>query len=251
VIFVFPMAGESRRFSEAGYLQPKFRLPVHGAPLFDHAVASFRAYFHTDLFLFITRGRDNEDFVTERCEALGVKNFILSPLEAPTAGQAESVFLGLRKAGIADHTAIIVFNIDTFRPGYRQPAVVADPAYAGYLEVFRGSGDGWSFVVADPHLPNQVSSVAEKLAVSDLCCTGLYYFRRAGDFRWAFVNPPLPRSAAETRERFVAPLYNALIARGDRIGIQRIDPGEAIFCGTPEQYDAVIASQEAGRRLRI
>ena len=34
-MIVFPMAGLSRRFSEAGYDQPKYMLPLEGGPCFD------------------------------------------------------------------------------------------------------------------------------------------------------------------------------------------------------------------------
>ena len=102
----------------------------------------------------------------------------------------------------------------------------------------------------DPRKAGDVLGVAEKLPISELCCTGLYHFRRAGDFRWAYRNPQPPRSPAERRERYVAPLYNALIARGERIGMQVIDPADVIFCGTPEEYEQAIGSKDVARRLR-
>ena len=248
-MFVIPMAGESRRFRDAGYAEPKYRLEAHGAPVFDHAVNSFAAYFASDSFLFVLRGAATEDFVAQRCRALGIKDAAVVRLDHPTAGQAETVLLGLDSAGIGDDESIAIFNIDTFRPAYRKPPQVADPACAGYLEVFRGEGEGWSFVVPDPSRAGAVAEVAEKKAISDLCCTGLYHFRRAGDFRWAYRNPVPPKSDAERRERYVAPLYNALIDCGFTIGLQVIDRSEVIFCGTPADYAEVVASAEIGRRL--
>lgn len=248
VIIAFPMAGESRRFSEVGYLQPKFALDVFGVPLFDHAVSSFRRYFNCDGFLFITRDHAAAEFATARCEQLGIADFRIACLNAKTGGQAETVMLGLESAQIADSETLTVFNIDTFRPGYCKPALVAGSGYAGYLEVFRGTGEGWSFV-----LPNELGAVvrvAEKLPISDLCSTGLYHFRRAGDFRWAYRHPPPAQSPAESRERYVAPLYNALIGRGDRIGFDLVPADQVIFSGTPEQYELLLGSEEIRRQLR-
>ena len=249
-MFVIPMAGESRRFRDAGFSDPKFRLDAHGAPVFDHAVNSFAAYFRTDTFLFVLRDAEAEDFVRARCAALGIVSALVIRLHRPTAGQAETVQLGLDLAGIGDDESIAIFNIDTFRPGYRKPPQVSDPHCAGYLEVFRGTGEGWSFVAPDPARAGAVAEVAEKKPISDLCCTGLYHFRRAGDFRWAYRNPAPPKSEAERRERYVAPLYNPLIACGFTIGLQMIDSSEVIFCGTPEEYHQVLASGEIGRRLK-
>jgi len=250
MIFVFPMAGESRRFAHAGYVEPKFQLAMHGAPLFDHAVAGFSAYFRDDRFLFVTREADGAAFAAERSESLGLARWEAVNLAGGTSGQAETVMAGLEKAGIGDDEAIIIFNIDTFRPNYLKPDHVADPSCAGYLEVFQGGGAGWSYVTEDPRVPGTVAAVAEKLPISDLCCTGLYHFRRVGDFRWAYQHPALPRSAAERAERYVAPIYNALIARGDRIGLTVIAPSEMVCCGTPEEYEQAQASDEIGRRLR-
>jgi hypothetical protein len=248
VIFAFPMAGEGRRFVERGYAQPKYALMTHGAPLFDHAVRSFCAYFGRDTFLFIARDADGANFAATRCAQLGVPGSCVVALKEKTAGQAQTVLLGLEMAGVADSEALAVFNIDTFRPGFRKPAPMTDPACDGYLEVFRGTGEGWSFVAADEE--GNVIRVVEKDPISDLCCTGLYYFRRAADFRWAYRNPPPPQSPAEQRERYVAPLYNALIARGNRIGLEVIASDEAIFCGTPEQYEQIDGSEEIGQLLR-
>jgi len=249
-MFVIPMAGESRRFRDAGYRQPKFRLAAHGASLFEHAVSSFSTYFRTDEFLFVLRGADTACFVKRRCEELMIERIAVVTLEGMTAGQAETVLHGLDGAGVKDAESIVIFNIDTFRPAYRKPPHVADPGCAGYLEVFRGSGAGWSFVAPHPIRDGEVTKVVEKDPISDLCCTGLYYFRRAGDFRWAYHNPESPQSDAERRERYVAPLYNALISSGRRVGLQLIDSADVIFCGTPQEYADVLTSEDAGRRLR-
>jgi hypothetical protein len=251
VTFVFPMAGESRRFARAGYHAPKYRLMVHGAALFDYAVGGFSAYFGEDRFLFITRDADGTAFAAQRCAALGVAKPENVTLDRDTSGQAETVFLGLERAGIEDEDSIVIFNIDTFRPGYRKPGHVADPSCAGYLEAFQGAGSGWSYIAVDPQAPDRVAAVAEKLPISDLCCTGLYHFRKAGDFRWAYRHPAPPRSEAEHQERYVAPLYNVLVARGDRIAFTLVTLSEIVFCGTPEEYEKAGASEEIGRRLRL
>ncbi len=235
-MFVIPMAGESRRFAEAGYREPKYRLPLKGAPIFDHAVGSFAAYFADESFLFVLRGDEAADFVFDRCTEMNIRHATIVSLDRPTAGQAETVLLGLERGGVADDEEISIFNIDTFRPGYRKPQLDG----AGYLEVFRGAGEGWSFVAPDPARPDLAGEVAEKRPISDLCCTGLYHFRRAGDFRWAYANPAAPTSEAERRERYVAPLYNPLIARGERISWHLIEADQVIFCGTPAEYQAAL-----------
>jgi hypothetical protein len=239
MIFVIPMAGESRRFRDAGY-GDKYRLMLDGMPLFDHAVGSFSHYFSSAAFLFALRP-DAEDFVRQRCRVLDIAQARFAILPRATSGQAESVLLGLEQAAIADDTPLTIFNIDTFRPSYRAPPLEG----SGDLEVFEGEGDNWSFAAPDPAQPWRVRETSEKRPISRLCCTGLYRFAGAGDFRWAFRHPDPPRGEAEQRERYIAPLYNALIARGDEIRYSMIDRDAVIFCGTPEEYEALRASRHA------
>lgn len=238
-MIVIPMAGLSRRFTKAGYSVPKFMLPLHGRSTFAHAVASFRAYFSSTPFLFVALGdSETESFVRRECAALGVASAAMVLLDRPTAGQAETVELGLARAGVGDATALTIFNIDTFRPNFAFPDFSQWGHSDGYLEVFRGSGANWSYV--GPAAGDEPLAVAttEKVPISDLCCTGLYHFARAGDFRASLAAERLSPSAGEL---YVAPLYNHLIRRGLRIHYAIVPRGEVLFCGIPAEYDALRA----------
>src|SRR5262245_23336086 len=73
LMFVITMAGESRRFTEAGYAVPKYRLPLHGDCVFAHAVRSFARYFAGEDFLFAFRAaKDVESFVRAECRKLKI-----------------------------------------------------------------------------------------------------------------------------------------------------------------------------------
>ena len=238
-MIVIPMAGMSRRFTEAGYTRPKYMLEARGRSLFAHAVASFEAYFATHPFLFIARDiSGTPGFIRSECEALGIARFNTVVLDAPTAGQAETVMLGLDRGGCADESPVTVFNIDTFRPHFRFPTGFDLQAVDGYLEVFRGGGDNWSFVRAAGPGSDHVVQTTEKVPISDLCCTGLYHFRSAGLYRGAY---PAFRdggaAAMGLKELYVAPLYNLLIAEGRDIRFDLVPRDAVIFCGVPAEYD--------------
>lgn len=235
-MIVIPMAGQSRRFADAGYALPKYMLPLNGATVFDHAVNSFRGLFDDTPFLFI--GRDvagTGEFVRLSCQALGVRDASVIMLDAPTAGQAETVELGLREARVADAAPITIFNIDTFRPGFRYPTE-AWGASDGYLEVFHGAGANWSYVRPSETEPGLAVETAEKRPISDLCCTGLYHFAEAGAFRSALA---AERDRPAAPELYVAPLYNHLIAAGRRVHYRLIEPTQIVFCGVPYEYEAL------------
>lgn len=234
-MIVIPMAGRSQRFRDAGYEQPKFMLPLSGASVFDHAVGSFERYFADTSFLFIVVGEEAAAFVARSCERLGLERAEVVTLSAPTGGQAETVIRGLDRANVANDTPLTIFNIDTFRPGYVAPGAWFE-GLDGWLEVFRGEGDNWSYVGPARGDVPLVLETAEKRPISDLCCTGLYHFARAGDLRAAFAaelrNP-------QGRELYVAPLYNHLIGFGARIGYSLIQRDEVVFCGTPAEYETL------------
>ena len=240
-MILIPMAGESRRFAQAGYATPKHQLPLAGRSVFAHATSSFEAYFDSLPFLFITRA-DAVDFVAQQAAALGIAQTRIIALDAPTAGQAETVALGLLGAGVADDAALTIFNIDTFRPGFRFPDAAWTQGSDGWLEVFRGAGANWSYVrPAEGDEPIALET-AEKRPISDLCCTGLYHFRRAGDFHAALA---AERAAPSMAELYVAPLYNHLITDGRRIHYRLIEAEMVTFCGVPQEYEGLRRSLEA------
>ncbi len=237
-MIVFPMAGRGQRFVDAGYRQPKFMLELAGTSVFRHVLEGFSSLFGAEKFLFVmTYDTQIAAFVDSGCAAMGLAAPLLAILDAPTRGQAETVALGLQQAAIDAAEPLTIFNIDTLRPNFAYPANMDLNRIDGYLEVFKGAGDGWSFVRPQPGNGGRVAETAEKKRISDLCCSGLYHFRTAslftdafqgalGDADWPLVNG----------EYYVAPLYNRLIAAGADIRYHLIAENEIAFCGTPEQY---------------
>ncbi len=238
-MIVIPMAGLSRRFREAGYDRPKFMLDLHGRSLFAHAVGSFRAYFDTEPFLFIARDEPGvPEFVAQEMAALGVASARTVLLPRPTLGQADTVRLGLQQAGTGADTPLTIFNIDTFRPGFRYPAADWMERADGYLEVMPGADPGFSYVRPADGGDGRVAETAEKVVISGLASTGLYWFRRAGDFLDAMEGD----AARAHGELYVAPLYNALIACGLDVRYHAVPAEDVVFCGVPAQYEALLAS---------
>lgn len=236
-MIVFPMAGASRRFAEAGYKEPKFMLPLRGSTVFEHAVGGFSSLFPTRTFLFVMRREPGaRAFVEAALGRLGVQRWRIAELEASTRGQAETVAAGLDE-GTDTGEPLTVFNIDTFRPDYHEPPVVREPGVAGYLEVFRGEGANWSYVEPDPERPGRVLRTAEKQPISDLCCTGLYHFVSASVYLRAYE---AELAAPQSHELFVAPMYNHLICRGEDVRYVEVARTDVVFCGVPEEYEALL-----------
>ena len=235
-MIIFPMAGLSRRFSERGYTIPKFQLPLWGGHVFDYAVASFAPTFEITPFLFIYRETGGvRAFIEKRTAVLGIKDVRFAELKAATAGQAETVQLGLDVAEVHDSTPLTIFNIDTFRRPERSPFPL-EPDLSGWLEVFRGEGENWSFVRPDSDGSGLAAETAEKVAISDLCSDGLYHFATAALFREALA---AERAAPSAPELYIAPIYNHLISCGHPVGYGEIAKQDLVFCGLPDEYEAL------------
>ena len=117
-----PMAGKSSRFYEAGFTKPKFELEVGSFSLFRLSLMSFAEYFHSETFLFVLNSKtDSLLFLENELKTLQISNYRIFQLEGETRGQADTVAIALA-SGIADESEhLLVFNIDTIRPGFKYP----------------------------------------------------------------------------------------------------------------------------------
>lgn len=237
-MFVFPMAGLSRRFTEAGYTVPKYMLQAKGKSLFEHAVGGFSAYFESIPFLFVARDvQGTAHFLRDETKRLGLRDARIVILNHETAGQAETVACGLHQAGEVAQTPVTIFNIDTFRPNFQFPTDFDLEKIDGYLEVFRGEGANWSYVRPAAPDSNRVAETTEKVPISNLCCTGLYHFGSARLYLNAYAHFQGGEAASMgLKELYVAPMYNLLLRQGRDIRHHRIARSDVVFCGVPDEY---------------
>lgn len=232
-MIVIPMAGLSSRFFKAGYTRPKYQLPLGQETVFSWSVRTFEAYFKTDLFIFIYRDiYQTKEFLLEEIAKLGIDDYQLIELQAETQGQADTVFQGIHELPDSE---LFIFNIDSKVCHFTKPSWY--PACDGYLEVFVGEGDHWSFAL--PSSGNRVLKTAEKERISDLCSDGLYYFRSSKRF-CDLVQYSMEQALFVKGELYIAPLYNLLIEAGADIRYDQIVAENILFCGTPSEYQAIL-----------
>ena len=228
--FIIPMAGNSSRFFDKGYTVPKYMLDMMGGSAFSLSVSSFCNYYDTDLFIFLVRSDYNSAvFVDEQVKILGIKDYKIITVNRETIGQADTVSLSLDEIG--ENEPLYIFNIDTCRCDYVKPSIVY--RCDGYLEVFEGEGDAWSFVL--PGHNNTVVRTAEKERISNCCSNGLYYFKNKRLYIEAFVRAKNANRKING-EYYIAPLYNELIKLGKDIRFEFVDVDKLRFFGTPEEY---------------
>ena len=239
-MFVFPMSGRAQRFLEAGYDVEKYLLKVEGFTIFERAVMSFQEYFHSDKFVFIMRDDDkNKNLVRQLIVAMDITSFSIVEI-SHSYGQADTVrqgifILELNNCGknLQDEE-IYIFNIDSFLMCFKKFSM--NENVKASLDVFRPVGEHFSFVTPHTCLPNTVHSVTEKIKVSDLASTGLYYFKYVKDFLEC-IDIAGESVIDQYGELYVAPLLNYLVQRDELVTYREIENDEIVILGTPLEYE--------------
>jgi hypothetical protein len=230
LMFVIPMVGLSSRFFSMGYEVPKYQLPLNTSTVFTHVIESFRPYYEKDEFYFLCRNDYDADlFIRNELNKIGIKKYKIKTININTKGQAETVYIGLKEVPSTEE--LYIFNIDTFLLKFRKSNF--DNECQGYLEVFHGDGDHWSFVY--PGNEEKVLSTTEKIRISNLCCNGLYYFKSKEIYDEIFDAERKDKNTING-EFYIAPLYNRIIAMGGQVNYKLVDESDVIACGTPEEY---------------
>lgn len=228
---VITMAGIGRRFTDAGYVGPKYRLVAHGRTLFWWSMIGLEHLFATARFVFVARAEDRSGpFLADACRVLGIHAHALIELDDATDGQATTAHLALPECSL--ESPLSIFNIDThLSPG----ALGVPPADCdGWIPCFPGAGDHWSFVRLAPS--GLAVEVREKQRIAPHATVGFYWFRSARMYRDAYAAYYDGLATPGARgERYVAPLYNQLIADGADVRITTMPDGTVTVLGTPAE----------------
>lgn len=247
------MAGLGSRFAKAGYARPKYEIDALGIPLFDWSMFSLEAFRAQGWrFRFAARsGLGAVDYIHARAKVLSIVDSDILILDEVTDGQATTALI-LAKAAPPDEP-FAIYNIDTFvAPDAMVPP---DPAEcAGWIPCFPAPGEGWSFARTGDH--GEVVELREKKRISDHATVGLYWFESAERYLRAYHDYYGAGAREEQGERYVAPLYNQLIAEGAVVRIAQLSLADVGMLGTPEQVadfiahpsQAALACQERVRR---
>lgn len=87
---IIPMAGEGRRFTNAGYKLPKPLIPISGVPMIIKAI---RGMPKSDKWIFIVRQEHIDDYNIDRLIISETPSAIIIPVKDTTEGQACSCML--------------------------------------------------------------------------------------------------------------------------------------------------------------
>jgi len=235
---VITMAGAGERFKKAGYDQPKFMLKAKGQTLFRWSMVSLENFLPLcERLIFIVREEDDAaGFITTELTNFQAPAPIVLPLSQQTDGQATTA-LRAKTVWAAD-SPLLIYNIDTHvDPQFIHPDMIRG---AGWIPCFRARGEHWSFVRLDPN--GRAVEVQEKKRISEFASIGLYWFATGRLYERAYESHYIGRQGAALPERYIAPIYNDLIASGYEVTISDVPVQSVAVLGTPDELKVFEAS---------
>lgn len=236
---VITMAGRGSRFQAAGYTVPKYEIRAHGRSLFEWSMLSLRHFLAPDTRVVFVCLQENHSgpYVREQAARLGLRDVHVLELDALTDGQATSAYVS--RALWRAEAPLLVYNIDTFvQPRSLRPQGIRAGS-DGWIPCFQVPGAHWSFVELGPD--GWARRVAEKTRISPHASIGLYWFRRAADYVAAYEDFFSRPGGLVQGERYVAPLYAAMIGQGRKISVSDLPVGDVHVLGTPAELQDFLA----------
>jgi hypothetical protein len=231
---IITMAGAGQRFRDAKYDRPKFEIVVRGQTLFTWAMESLRSFIEGGSpFIFVARRIDRASpFIAAEATRLGIASHRVIELDSITDGQATTALMATPSVDNVD-APVFIYNIDTHVDPCALP--IAAIRGHGWVPCFPGEGDAWSFARADES--GKVSELREKVRISPHASVGLYWFSSFALYRDTYLSYFGQSGRLEQGERYIAPMYNGLIARGLDVYIHEVPARAVIPLGTPTDVE--------------
>ena len=235
---LIPMAGEGKRFKDAGFDLPKPLIPVCGRPMIEVAVNSLGV---DGQWIFVVRNitAPTLQFLSKLrpgCRLNGTNG-------KTTDGAACSALLAKYSINnddpllIADCDAIMRWDAEKFNKA------IQDLEHDGLLVTYNTNRPQNCYLSLDEN--GFVTRAAEKEVISNISTNGICYWKRGSDF----VRSAEKMIAANKRvnnEFYISQTYNELIAEGKKIVTYHIEASEHWSVGSPQDLD-IYEKMVAGR----
>lgn len=227
------MAGEGKRFTQVGIDLPKYAIKARKKTLFEWSMISLKNFYNNNFIFIVKKDQNATSYIRKKASLMGINNISFLEIDKTTKGQAETAVLAEKLVNDIDDP-ILIYNIDTYvHPSQlKQKYIKGD----GWIPSFEADGYRWSFVDFDENF--KVRKVTEKIKISNYGTIGLYYFSSFNLYKKIYEEYPFNKN----EERYIAPMYNHVIARTDmEVYTRLIDKNAVHVLGTPkdlEKFDA-------------
>lgn len=215
---VIPMAGAGSRFSNAGFVDPKPLIPVHGIPMVQLVINNLTPH-REHRFIFIIQSEHEKKYNLRKQLSEWAPNCIIIETNGITEGAACTVLLA--KSHIDNNDSLMIANSDQYIDCNINSYLneIEDKNLTGLIMTMKAMDPKWSFVGMDYN--NKVTRVVEKEVISNEATVGIYNFSHGSDFVIS-AESMISANDRVNNEFYVAPVYNYLIKSGHNIGIYNV-----------------------------
>lgn len=234
---LIPMGGAGSRFSSAGYDTPKPFIKFHNKTMIENVVENLGYSNDYIMVMQRTHYKEHSNVFTRISEKTAGFDAVL--LDGLTQGAAETCLAAEDK--LDPESMLLIANCDQmidWNPiDFKNWFITSD--LDGVIMTFDSQSEKNSYAVLNED--GYVSKTVEKQVISPYATTGLYFWRKAGDFISA-AKKMIDNNQRTNNEFYVCPVYNFNIEMGQKIGIYHTRKHWPI--GTPEDLDLYLKNNQ-------
>ena len=229
---IFTMAGEFSRFFDFSMKIPKYLLPSHDGLVIDSILKHFEPAGLFDEVVFACHKKDATfKRIIESRKTFFPNSAVDFVYLSNTSSQVETAKLALLASNSTSSfdKPCLFANIDTILMSrdYKQVADLLATNH-GFLDSFRAFDKHYSYLLANEN--GEVSSIREKVLISEYACSGLYGINSPRTF---LSSPEVKNNQFHNFSEF----FQNLIDQGKSV-VCKIEPLDknTLVLGSPAQY---------------
>lgn len=232
---LYPLAGSSSRFFDAGYTVPKIMIDVAGRSMLSRATTSVSIHGR-NIFVF-QRDHDEQYDLSSFLHDLEPRAELVA-IDEPTSGAAQTVLAA--KELINNENPLIIVNSDQVIAWSSRNFLIESGSrnLDGCIVTFESNDPKYSYVKVNED-SQLVEEVAEKEVISNTATVGIYYWKHGSDYV-KYAEQMIEKDSRVNGEYYVCPVYNEAILDGKKVGIYPVE--EMYGLGTPEDLEAFLES---------
>jgi HAD superfamily hydrolase (TIGR01509 family) len=226
---LIPMAGEGRRFKDAGFIFPKPIIEINSKPMIQWVIESLNIKAQ---YIFIVQKKHASKYNLESVLKMLEPNCRIIQLDKKTEGAASTTLLAEKY--INNSNPLIIANSDQYiewNSGKTMYNFISKKIDGGIL-IFNSIHPKWSYVEIDKN--NIAKKVAEKKVISNNATVGVYYWAKGRDY-CNYAKQMIKKNIRVNNEFYVCPVFNEAIEAGKKIFVQKVDKMWGL--GTPEDLN--------------
>lgn len=224
---LIPMAGLGNRFLKDGFHVPKQLINIKDKHLIDISMKCIN--LNNCNLIFIIRDEHIYNFRMDEILKNKFGNDIkIVVLDHLTDGSVSSCLFANEYINNDDPLIIYTLDIEFFP--YFDPHEICNIDGDGLLLTFKSNSINYSYVDA---IDNIALKTAEKKAISNNACVGVYCFKKGKDF-CKYAKIMIDKNIRTNNEFYIAPLFNLLINDNCKILTKEIEKIHVF--GTPQEF---------------